>query len=282
MSELFAEEQMNGHHSRYPAERELGKEDTPFQALRLLETQQYGKMLMLDGIVQTTERDEFIYHEMMTHVPMFTHTGPRSVLIIGGGDGGILREVLRHETVTDAVMVEIDERVVEFSRKYLPTISDGAFDDERTDLVIADGAEYVRNSGRTFDVVIVDSPDPIGPAEVLFSQEFYRDVKSVMNPDGILVRQTGSTFLQPDEQKHAWQVLSNVFATNAMYVYAVPTYVGGFFSTVLSTDRNKPVEPDEQALSKRFAALQGTTQYYNPGVHVGAFNLPEYVKGNLK
>jgi len=218
---------------------------------------------------------------MMTHVPLCSHPAPRRVLIIGGGDGGILREVLRHPDVEEAVMVEIDGRVIDFCRKYLPTISNGAFDDPRAAIVIDDGAKYVKGSHDPFDVCIVDSPDPIGPARVLFQKDFYGNIARLLTDQGIFVRQTGSTFVQPAEQKETLQILREIYPFNALYVYAVPTYVGGFFSSSFSSRKIDPATVPAELIHKRFSKLVPGTSYYNPGLHLAAFQLPEYVKGNL-
>lgn len=261
----------------------LHAEETPFQNMQLVESESFGTMLLLDDIVQTTVGDEFVYHEMMTHVPLMAHPDPRQVLIIGGGDGGILREALRHRAVEQVVMVEIDGRVVEFCKKHLPSISDGAFDDSRVQVVIADGAEYVKTTKDRFDVVIVDSPDPVGPAEVLFAEEFYRALRDCLKPGGIMVRQTGSTFLQKDEQKTAYDRLTSFFEHVSLYVYAVPTYIGGFFSSVFASDIVDPLTVDRSLLTTRYRdEIESSARYYSPGIHVGAFELPGYVKRNLK
>ncbi len=268
--------------TRYRIRAVLYDEKSEFQHIQLVDTHEYGKMLLLDGIVQTTEKDEFFYHEMMVHVPMLAHPDPKQVLIIGGGDGGVLREVLRHPQVEKAVMVEIDPNVVDFSKKYLPSINNGAFEDKRAELVFADGAEYVEKTGNIYDVVIVDSPDPTGPARVLFSEKFYFQVHRLLNRDGIMVRQTGSLQIQADEQKQAYQVLKNIFTCVAFYVYSVPTYIGGLFSSVFCSKNINPnnIRFDEIQTKAKDISLE--TTYYNPGIHIGSFHLPEFFKNRLK
>ncbi|MFH0910665.1 MAG: polyamine aminopropyltransferase [Planctomycetota bacterium] len=278
----WAEEAWEHVVTRYRVRDELYKSRTPFQAMEFVDTEQYGKMLLLDGMVQTTERDEFIYHEMMTHVPLFAHPEPRTVLIIGGGDGGILREALRHPSIERAVLVEIDERVIEFSRKHLPGISQGSFDDPRVEIVVSDGAAYVQKTGETFDVAIVDSSDPIGPATVLFTREFYQQIAAHLNANGILTRQTGSTFMQPKEAGGAIRLARPFFRHCAAYVFAVPTYIGGFFSSLFCSHGVDPLTFGETEGSRRWMALSGRLRYYTPGVHVGAFQLPGYVKENIE
>src|SRR5690606_27037796 len=173
--------------------------DSGHQHLLIFRNAMFGTVLALDGVVQTTEKDEFIYHEMLTHVPIVSHGACRKVLIIGGGDGGILREVCRHPAVTSITQVEIDPAVIELSRKYLPNHSRGAFDDPRLTLVIDDGVRFVQECGERFDVIISDSTDPHGPAEALFTSPFYAGVKRCLEPDGIFVAQNGVAFVQTAE-----------------------------------------------------------------------------------
>jgi spermidine synthase len=268
--------------TRYRVKTVLYEQKSEFQHIQLVDTHEYGKMLLLDGIVQTTEKDEFFYHEMMVHVPILSHPDPKRVLIIGGGDGGILREVLRHPQVEKAVMVEIDSNVVDFSKKYLPSINDSAFEDKRAELVFNDGAHYVEKTDDTYDVVIVDSPDPIGPARVLFSEKFYVRVRQRLNPNGIMVRQTGSLQIQADEQKQAWALLKNIFTYVAFYVYCVPTYIGGLFSSVFCSDSINPKNIRLDEIQTKINETSLETAYYNPGIHFGSFHLPEFFKNRLK
>lgn len=276
--QVWVSEKWQNLETRYSVKTVLFDEKSDLQHVQIVDTHQYGNMLLIDGIVQTTRKDEFIYHEMMVHVPMLSHAEPENVLIIGGGDGGILREVLRYGSVKRVVMVEIDSRVIDLCTEYLPSISAGAFEDERTDLVIADGAAYVKETEEKFDVVIVDSPDPMGPARVLFTTQFYQDIKRIMNPEGILVRQTGSTQLQPDEQKEAYNVLKNIFPNVALYVFAIPTYVGGFFSAMFCSEKVDAMDVDIKDLKQKFEKNNLSTRYYNPGLHKGAFYIPGFIK----
>lgn len=267
--------------TRYRVKSLLYEEKTGFQHLMLVDSCEYGRMLLLDGIVQTTEKDEFIYHEMMVHVPMLSHPDPRKVLIIGGGDGGILRETLRYRSVEKAVLVEIDPRVIDLSREYLPGIGRNAFEDQRAEIVIADGAAYVRETKERFDVVIVDSSDPIGPAVILFSEEFYSNIQRVMNPSGIMVCQTGSIHMQASEQRDSYHLLKKIFCHAAPYVYAVPTYTGGLFSSMFCSDVIDPKGLNRDTLQKRLSANPVEVLYYNPGIHVGAFYIPGFLEDQL-
>lgn len=238
-------------------------------------------MMMLDGVTQTTEADEFIYHEMLAHVPILAHGDAKKVLIIGGGDGGMLREVLRHTSVELCTMVEIDPSVVELSKQYLPNHSAGAFDDPRTHLVFDDGAAFVKNPPHTYDVMIVDSTDPIGPGEVLFQDTFYANARRCLNPGGILVTQNGVPFMQPDELKNTVTHLKHLFADASCYLATIPTYVGGPMAMGWATDNAELRHIDLDVLDARFKSAEIKTRYYAPAVHKAAFALPGYVSDNV-
>ena len=233
--------------------------------------------MMLDGVTQTTEADEFIYHEMLAHVPILAHGDAKKVLIIGGGDGGMLREVLRHTSVELCTMVEIDPSVVELSKKYLPNHSAGAFDDPRTHLVFDDGAAFVKNPPHTYDIMIVDSTDPISPGEVLFQDTFYANTRHCLNPGGILVTQNGVPFMQPDELKNTVTHLKHLFTDASCYLATIPTYVGGPMAMGWVTDNAELRHIDLDELDARFKNAEIKTRYYAPAVHKAAFALPGYV-----
>ena len=273
----WAAEKLHKHYRQcLEIARVLYDSETEHQRLRVFENPRFGRVLTLDGVVQTTEGDEFIYHEMLAHVPVLAHGGARRVLIVGGGDGGMARELLRHASVEHVTMVEIDAGVVEFSKQYLPSLSAGAFDDPRLDLVIADGAEFVAATDRRFDVAIVDSTDPVGPGEVLFTDTFYGRTKRCLNEGGILVTQNGVPFMQGSELAGTMRAFRALFADPACYIASVPTYVGGPMAFGWGTDgaaRRTPVE----TLRARFAESGIRTRYYTPEVHVAAFALPGYI-----
>lgn len=250
---------------------------TDHQRLRLFENARFGRVLTLDDVVQTTEGDNAVYHEMMAHVPILAHGTVRRVLIVGGGDGGLAREVLRHPEVEHVTMVEIDESVVAFSKEYLPALSAGAFDDPRLELVIADGATFMAEAGARFDVILVDSTDPIGPGEVLFTDSFYGHAKRRLAEGGILVTQNGVPFLQPDELTNTMRAFAALFADPSCYLAHVPSYAGGPMALGWASDgvaRSTPLA----ALQDRFAAAGLVTEYYTPEVHRAAFALPVYVQ----
>ncbi len=262
---------------RLAMDRVLYREKTDLQDLVIFENPRFGRVLALDGVVQTTEGDEFIYHEMLAHTPTLAHGTVSRVLIIGGGDGGMAREVLRHTSVKHLTMVEIDRGVVDMSREHLPSLSAGAFDDPRLDLVITDGAKFVHETEDRWDVIIVDSTDPIGPGEVLFRQAFYEGCRRCLTPGGIVVTQNGVPFVQGDEVRNSWNRLGAVFQDVWFYVAPVPTYQGGFMAFGWASD-NKDLRPGDAGLLRdRYAASGIETRYYTPEVHVGAFALPGYI-----
>lgn len=248
----------------------LHREKTPFQDLAVIDTFQFGRALILDGVIQTTEGDEFVYHEMITHVPLFTHPDPRRVLVIGGGDGGTVREILKHPGVERVTLVEIDRRVIEVSRELLPGIS-GRLDDPRVEIVIGDGIEYTARAEGEFDVIIVDSTDPVGPAVGLFAADFYRSVFRALRPDGLFVAQTESPFINEDLIRRVLGDVRGIFPLVRMYTADVPTYPCGLWSFTLGSRRYDPLD----VAPERFFSIE--TRYYTPEVHRRAFMLPRFV-----
>ncbi len=261
-------------------DRVLYDSETGHQRLRVFENRRFGRVMTLDDVVQTTEGDEFIYHEMLSHVPILAHGAVRRVLIVGGGDGGMAREVLRHRGIEHVTMVEIDAGVVEFAREYLPSISAGAFDDPRLELVIADGAAYMREAEAQFDVIIVDSTDPIGPGEVLFTDSFYDHARRRLAPGGILVTQNGVPFLQADELRGTMRAFGALFADWTCYLATVPSYAGGPMAFGWASDGTAR-DVDLDTLRMRYVAAELSTRYYTPQVHKAAFALPGYVNDLL-
>lgn len=276
----WIEERLHGAtvSQRLRADRVLLERKSGLQDLLVIENPIFGRTLLLDGVVQTTENDEFIYHEMLAHVPLFAHGSARRVLIIGGGDGGTLEEVLKHPNVEQATLVEIDETVIAASREHLPEIAKGAFDDPRARVVIEDGLSFVRATGDRFDVVIIDSTDPQGPGWRLFTTAFYTHCRSRLNPGGILVAQSGVPFLQPAELSSVACRLRQVFGEVGAYMAAVPSYHGGAMAFAFATDDAEKRRPPLDVLERRFEASGVTTRYYLPDVHLAAFALPRFVR----
>ncbi|RJR10478.1 polyamine aminopropyltransferase [Candidatus Parcubacteria bacterium] len=249
----------------------LHTEKTEFQEMAVIETEQFGRMLVLDGTVQTTIEDEFVYHEMITHVPLFTHKNPKKALVIGGGDGGAIREILKHPSIEKAVLVEIDRRVVEVSRQCLPEIS-CALDDRRVEVNCADGIKYVQDHKNEFDVIMVDSTDPVGPAVGLFAVDFYKSIFESLKEDGIFVAQTESPFFHKDLIRNVYRDVKSVFPIARLYTCAIPTYPSGYWSFTMGSKKYDPLETDTSEI------LQLDTKYYCSEIHKAVFALPRFVR----
>lgn len=273
----FTETMPEGYGQRFHIDQLLYEAKTDHQHLMIFQNAVFGRVMVLDGVVQTTEKDEFIYHEMMAHVPILAHGRARRVLIVGGGDGGLLREVTRHPQVTHVTQVEIDAQVIDLCCRYLPNHSQGAFDDPRVNIVIDDGLGFARRTEDRFDVIISDSTDPIGPGEALFQENFYAACKRCLAPGGILVTQNGVPFLQLEEVETTARRISRVFADWHFYAAAVPAYTGGIMTFAWGTDDKTLRHTDIEILRRRFAAAEIKTRYYTPELHIAAFALPRYV-----
>ena len=254
----------------------LFREQTGLQDLVIFESFDWGRVLALDGVVQTTTGDEFCYHEMIVHVPMLAHGNAREVLIIGGGDGGCLREALKHPGVERVTQVEIDAGVIELSRRWLPSLSAGAFDQPKARVVIADGARFAAECADRFDIVVVDSTDPQGPGAVLFTELFYRDVRRVLNPGGIMTSQCGNPAIRPEElvETQAAQRAAG-FALVDYYLPVVPTYIGGAMALGFATDA--PAARQVGAEELRGRAVPSGLRYYTPDIHVASFAHPAWM-----
>ncbi|QHM69833.1 polyamine aminopropyltransferase [Mixta intestinalis] len=280
-NEIWYETLHAGFGQYFTVDKVLYREKTEHQDLIIFENAAFGRVMALDGVVQTTERDEFIYHEMLTHVPLLAHGNAKKVLIIGGGDGGMLREVSRHTGLEQITMVEIDAGVVEFCRQYLPNHSAGAYDDPRFRLVIDDGVNFVSQSDEKFDVIISDCTDPQGPGESLFTSAFYAGCKRCLNENGIFVAQNGVSFLQQDEAVGSHRKLSHYFSDVSFYQAAIPTYYGGIMTFAWASDNPALRQIDHATLQTRFATANLTCRYYNPAIHTGSFALPQYLLNAL-
>ncbi|HBK54024.1 polyamine aminopropyltransferase [Syntrophomonas wolfei] len=246
----------------------LRYEKTEFQELSVVETEQFGKMLLLDGMVQTTEQDEFVYHEMITLVALNSHRNPEKVLIIGGGDGGTLREVVKHPAVSQATLVEIDERVVIASKDFFPDLA-CAFSQPKAEVLIADGVDYVKQQHQSFDLIIVDSTEPVGPAIQLFSREFYQSVYDALKDDGMLVVQSESPFYNQNVIKMAFGGINQVFPLTRLYLANIPTYPSGLWSFTVGSKLYDPQLPS--------CSYSQGCKYYTPEIHQAAFQLPAFV-----
>jgi spermidine synthase len=267
-----------GFRMSYEVENVLYELETSHQHLVLFEHKFFGKMLMLDGATQISSRDEYVYQEMMSHVPLFAHGNAREVLIIGGGDCGIAEEVLKHKSVKRLTQVEIDATVVEFAKEHYPEFTKPVFADKRFECVIDDGMKYVTHTKRRFDAIIVDSTDPQGPGAVLFTRAFYAGCKRCLAKGGVLVTQNGVPFLQANELTTSIGHFRALFADAACYVAAVPTYVGGLMAMGFATDNRRLRQTPAKAIAARYAkAGRFATQYWTPELHAGAFALPRFI-----
>lgn len=270
---------------RFACRAEIARVRSPYQDILVFDSASHGRVLMLDGVVQITEADEFVYQEMMAHVPLLNHGAASRVLVIGGGDGGILRRVLQHRTVRRAVLVEIDEQVIALSKAHLPGIGGDAWTDPRAEVVVGDAIHYVAEApSGAFDAVIVDSTDPAGVGEVLFTEDFYRECARVLGDGGVVVNQGGVPFMQSDELRQSSTRRAAFFADTHAYLIAVPTYVGGFMAIGWGAKDGASRAAPAAEIERRAAAagILGTTRYWTPEIHVGAFNLPPYVADCLR
>jgi spermidine synthase len=263
---------------RFRVKKVLFSEKSPYQQVEVIETEGMGRMLLNDGLIMISERDEFVYHEMMAHVPLFTHPDPTRVLIVGGGDGGTAREVLKHRGVSVCRMVEIDEMVVEACRKFIPQTA-CSIDDPRTKLTIADAVQFVADTDERYDVVMVDSTDPIGPAKPLFGPEFYQNVDRVLADDGIVVSQGESPFYETETQQAMLKVLGGIFPHTHIYNFTNMTYPGGLWSF---TYASKGLCPEADFNPRRVGDSGLAFKYYSAGVHRGALALPPFMRQDLE
>jgi len=267
-----------GFRMSYQVDKVLYEMQTEHHHLVLFEQPFFGKMLMLDGATQITKRDEFIYQEMMSHVPLFAHGNAREVLIIGGGDCGIAEEVLKHKTVNHLTQVEIDAAVIELSKAHFPEFAKPVLADRRFESVIGDGMKYVSRTAKRFDVIIVDSTDPQGPGKMLFSQKFYKACKRCMNKGGVLVTQNGVPMFQPRELTSSIAKFRRLFADGTCYIAAIPTYVGGHMAMGWATDDRRLRQTPVKTLAARYRkAGSFSTKYWTPEVHAAAFALPRFI-----
>ena len=259
--------------------REIISTETPYQKLKIVETNRLGRVLILDDIVQTTESDEYMYHEMLVHVPMYACDNPKRVLIIGGGDGGSLREVLKHP-IEQVDMVEIDRQVVDLCIEHLPALNDhGAiYRDPRVNLVIKDAFAYLNNIDQDYDVIISDSTDPVGAAEVLFSERFYQLLKNHLRPNGIIALQNGVVFLQPEEPRDVLRRLRKVDLNARFYTTVVPTYYGGQMTLGFAVNNPSMLKIDLKKIKSRWQTSPIESRCYTPELHAASFVLPKWIE----
>lgn len=266
----FTEDHTDGYKTSWLVSKILHRENSPYQEIAVLESPDLGRVLLLDNVIQTTTRFEYIYHEMIAHVPLAIHPNPKKVLIIGGGDGGTAREVLKHPGVEQIDLVEIDLRVIEVCMEWLPQLS-SSLSSEKVNILIKDGLEYINNHPGKYDVILIDCTDPIGPSQELFSKAFYRDSFNALKEDGLMVTQTGS----PLFSRHFLQAYKNireVYPLTKPYLTCDPTYFAGYFAFTLGSKRYDY----NQVYSDRFRSIQ--TEYYTPALHLASFVLPRNIE----
>lgn len=249
----------------------LHTEQTDFQYLEMAETAEWGNMLFLDGMVMTSEKDEFVYHEMVAHVPLFTHPNPENVLVVGGGDGGVIREILKHPSVKKATLVDIDGKVIEYSKKFLPSIASG-LDDARVEVIVGDGFMHIAESDNEYDVIMVDSTEPVGPAVNLFSKGFYAGISKALKEDGIFVAQSDNPWFKGDLIKQVQSDVREIFPITKLYLANIPTYPSGLWAFTIGSKKYDPLAVP----AERFHGID--TKYYTKELHTAAFALPKFVK----
>jgi len=275
--DLWVEERNQDTHAlRLRVDRVLFRGQSEFQTVEIVETRGHGRLLLNDGLYMVSERDEFVYHEMIAHVPLLVHPDPRRVLVIGGGDGGTVRECLRHPSVEHVELVEIDGMVIDACREHLP-VTASCLDDPRVTVTVADGVAFVAATDQTFDAVLVDSTDPVGPAQPLFGPEFYGNVARVLGPQGIVVSQCENPWYELAAQCSLLEILRGQFPEVAVYNYHNLTYPGGLWSFSFAS---KGPRPDAELDPERIARL-GQLQWWTPEVHRAAFALPAFQRRAL-
>ncbi|PJH93467.1 spermidine synthase [Bacillus sp. SN1] len=276
MSELwYTEKQTKNFGITMKVNKTLHTEQTEFQHLEMVETEEFGNMLFLDGMVMTSEKDEFVYHEMVAHVPLFTHPNPEHVLVVGGGDGGVIREILKHPSVKKATLVDIDGKVIEYSKKFLPSIA-GKLDDSRVDVQVDDGFMHIAKSENQYDVIMVDSTEPVGPAVNLFTKGFYAGIAKALKEDGIFVAQTDNPWFTPELITNVQRDVKEIFPITKLYTANIPTYPSGLWTFTIGSKKYDPLAVEDS----RFFDID--TKYYTKDIHKAAFVLPKFVSDLIK
>ena len=253
----------------------LFSDKSPFQKVEVFESDSIlGKVLTLDDLMMVTEGDEFHYHEMISHIPMMQHPCPKNVLVIGGGDGGTVREVLKHKTVEKVVLCEIDKMVIDVSKKYFPTVA-CELDNPKVEIKVEDAIEFIKDKKEEYDIILIDSTDPMGPGEGLFTDEFYTNIKNSLKKGGIMVAQSESPIAQQDSVKKMYEQLHRVFPIVATYTSNMPTYPGGYWAWAFCSVESKPLEFYDE---ERANEIIPTCKMYNKEYHYARFALPNYLK----
>ncbi len=277
MQNLYHEITPEGFGIAIEKDKDLYSETSPYQKVDVFSSRAFGNVLTLDGLMMVTERDEFFYHEMIVHIPMLTHKNPKNILVIGGGDGGTVRELLKHKSVEHIDMVEIDGLVVEASKKFFPTVS-SELNNPKVNVLIQDAVEFIKDKEDIYDIVLIDSTDPIGPGEGLFNEKFYNNVKRALKKGGIVTPQTEGPFAQSENMKKTYHLLRKVFKNVAPYCGPMPTYPGGYWSWGFCSDDVEIPFDCTKIDEKRAQEIEKTCKIYNRMLHCAAFMVPNFVK----
>ncbi|HYE67938.1 MAG TPA: polyamine aminopropyltransferase [Anaerovoracaceae bacterium] len=271
--ELWITEQQNENvNFSCRVKKTIYSEKTDFQEIEILETEYFGKMMILDGVIQTTTFDEYIYHEMIVHVPMFTHPEPKRILVIGGGDGGSVREIIKHSSAVKVDWIDIDGRVIEACRRFLPEWNQMIQTSPIVELKIQDGLKHMKESQGMYDVIVVDCSDPVGPGELLFQYDFYKDIYGALKEDGLFVQQTESPFYHRDLIRRIQKDVSAIYPITRLYTANIPTYPSGLHCFTIGSKKYDPAKP----LASRVPEFE--TRCYSSEIHAASFVLPKYVK----
>lgn len=262
---------------KFLCRKRLFSAQSMYQKIEIYDTSCFGRILLNDNIVMITEKDEFVYHEMISHVPLFIHPHPQNILIIGGGDGGTAREILKHDSIKICKMVEIDSMVIEACKKYIPQTAQ-SFSHPKLDVIIEDGVQFVKESSIQFDVIIVDSTDPIGPAVPLFGEKFYQDIFKILTNEGIVIAQCESPFYNLKTQKKLTQITQSLFPIVSLYHYGNMSYPGGLWSFILASKKYHPLKDFQ---SQKVDQSKISFKYYNSSIHKASFAHPSFLKKEI-
>lgn len=268
----YTEKQTENHGITTKITETLHSQKSPIQQIDIINTKQFGRMLVLDGMVMTTDVDEFVYHEMISHVALHTHPNPQKVLVVGGGDGGAIREIVKHPSVEKAVLAEIDGDVIESCKKFFPQIASELSGNPRVDVQVIDGIKHIHENKGEYDVILVDSTEPVGPAVGLFEKGFYQGIYDALKPDGIMVAQTESPWFNRDLIKRVFKDLKSIFPITRLYTCSIPTYPSGLWSFTIASKKYDPLQVDPRQIKPL------NTKYYTPELHFAAFTLPAFVE----
>ena len=276
-NEIWIEEKLElkkGRTLKIRITKSLEKIKSEFQEIEVVESESFGKVLLIDGVIMLTESDEFCYHEMITHVPLCVHPKVQKVLVIGGGDGGTVREILKHDNIEEIEICEIDKKVIEVSKRHFPNLGN-SFDDPKVKIFCEDGNKFIRKRKNEYDLIVVDSSDPIGPAEVLFRKEFYEAMYQALKDDGIVVTQAESFFYHQKIIKLLFSFIKDIYPISEYYYTLVPTYPSGMIGFTFCSKKYHPIKDFNKTEALRLNDLK----YYNKDIHRAAFNLPTFAQG---